>query len=154
VARDEKRNTAAYRLVDVSSIPSEHYDEVIEDASTGGGLYGLRIVEVVYNGPAQQPIYGVYKEDEEKWKEAQSDFGFTDPGKSDETKISQDASAKAAADAEAKRKAEEAELEEIGKGAGTNPPAAGQKGTPQPQTAPPPPPPPQAQPTQPPATKK
>jgi hypothetical protein len=78
MARDKTRSKAAYFLVDVSELPADIKAEVLEDANAGGGEFGLRIVEAIHNGPAQQMIYGVYYgPDEDKWNEAKKDLGIT-----------------------------------------------------------------------------
>lgn len=75
MARKE-RSKAAYFLVDLSELDADVRQELIEDAQAGGGEYGLRVVEMVYNGPAQSPIYGVYFVDQEKWNGAKDEFNI------------------------------------------------------------------------------
>lgn len=72
------RSAPAYRHVDISCIPDEHRDEILGDADGGGAEFGLQVVEIVHNGPAQAPIYGVYAHNEDRWAAAKNDFGFSE----------------------------------------------------------------------------
>ena len=102
------RSAAAYRHVDINCIPEEHREEILGDADAGGKDFGLVVVEIVHNGPAQSNIYGVYTQDEERWLEAQADFGFEEANTA--VDLTSDAQAKAEAAAEEARLREEAEL--------------------------------------------
>lgn len=64
------KSRAAYTLVDLSEVPSQYLQAILEDAALGGGEYGVRVVEESVNGGASHPIYGVYEHDVEKWEEA------------------------------------------------------------------------------------
>ena len=126
VRERERLSTAAYRVIDIESIPEEHREQIMDDANGGGGLFGLRVVEIAINGPAQFPIYGVYDVDDEKWGDAQEDFGFTEKTcdsdedhEAREKRIADEAAQKADAAAAAAKAKEDAELEAIGKGAKT-----------------------------------
>lgn len=111
------RSKAAYRHVDISKIPPEAIAEVLSDADAGGREFGLRVVEYIHNGPAQTPIYGVYKEDEDRWTEAKTEFGIEDDTDQN-LDLTDDAARKAAEEAEFARLKEEEELAKIGKGKG------------------------------------
>lgn len=111
MARADK-GKAAYFIVDTSSLPDEHRAEILEDAFDGGSQFGLKIVEEYINGPARQPVYGVYYgEDEKKWEEAKADFGFAAEEADDS--VRQAAEAKAVADGENARAAEDAAVEAV-----------------------------------------
>jgi hypothetical protein len=107
------RSAAAYRHVNISSIPVEAREEILSDADAGGKDFGLVVVEVAYNGPAQTNIYGVYAKDEDLWLSAQAEFGFEELNT--DVDLTADAQAKAQADAEAAKAKEEADLAAIGK---------------------------------------
>lgn len=109
----KERSAAAYRHVDVSKIPEEARGEILADADAGGREFGLRVVEIAHNGPAQTPIYGVYKQDEETWLETKVDFGIEEDGDVDMTAKAEAEAAEAAAKMKA---AEDAELEKISGG--------------------------------------
>lgn len=83
MARKE-RSKAAYFLVDLTELDAETRKELIEDAQAGGGEYGLQVVEIVHNGPAQSPIYGVYNFNQEKWDAAKEEFGISSSDVADE----------------------------------------------------------------------
>jgi hypothetical protein len=72
-------SAAAYSLVDLSDLDPELRDDIILDASEGGGLYGIRVVEESVNGAARAPIYGVYKDgpDAERWANAKKKLGIS-----------------------------------------------------------------------------
>ena len=108
------RSASAYRHVDTNCIPDEAREEILSDANAGGKDFGLQIVEIAHNGPAQTNIYGVYKHDEERWLEAQAAFGFEEANT--EVDLTAEAEAKAQADAAAAKAKEEAELAAIGEG--------------------------------------
>lgn len=77
MARDSQQ---AYVVIDMSFLPDELRELVIEDASAGGRSYGITIVEQFHNGPAVNPVYGYYKSpnpDEENWQATQNEFGFS-----------------------------------------------------------------------------
>ena len=109
------RSAAAYRHVDISKLPLEAIAEILSDADAGGREFGLRVVEIIHNGPAQTPIYGVYKEDEDRWTEAKKEFSIDEDGDPN-LDLTDDAARKAAEDAELARLKEEEELAKIGKG--------------------------------------
>ncbi len=102
----------AYFYVDVSKIPQEAREALVEDASMGGAQYGMRIVELIHNGPAQSPVYGVYYgEDEKKWALAQEELTFDSEEADDE--VLAKASAAADAAAAAQNAADEARVSEV-----------------------------------------
>jgi hypothetical protein len=112
MARDKTRSKAAYFLVDVSELPADIKAEVLEDANAGGGEFGLRIVEAIHNGPAQQMIYGVYYgPDEDKWNEAKKDLGITSTSIAD-SEVGSEQGADPMREAAIRQKAEEAALAE------------------------------------------
>lgn len=126
-----RRSTAAaYTLIDVSALPDEIRQQVIDDALIGGPDFGVRVVEEAVNGPARSAIFGVYKgEDEERWKEAKKELKISsteipdgevapsgasvdvDPRR--EAALRQAAAEQAAAQADNVRTAEDAEVEAI-----------------------------------------
>lgn len=77
MARDATKSKAAYTLVDLSDLPADVRQEVMEDALAGGGEYGVRVVEEVHNGAARAQIFGYYHADQEKWDEAKKELGIT-----------------------------------------------------------------------------
>lgn len=106
------RSAPAYRHVDITCIPEEHREEILSDADAGGKDFGLVVVEIAHNGPAQTNIYGVYKHDEERWLEAQAELGFEETNPDvDLTDAATVAAAQAKAEQDAK---DEAELNAIG----------------------------------------
>lgn len=125
--RKEARSKAAYSLVDISDLPRDVRDAIIEDAQAGGGEYGVRVVEEMVNGPVRSPIYGVYDFDAEKWDAAKAELGIvaTDiPDNEvqsetdvDEREDAQRAAARESAQTEAARirEAEEAEVRRVTK---------------------------------------
>ncbi len=72
-------SSAAYTLVDLSDLDDETRKDIIEDASAGGGNYGVRVVEEVVNGGASAPLYGYYKDgpDAERWAKAKKELGIS-----------------------------------------------------------------------------
>ena len=109
------RGAAAYRIIDIEELPDEVRDDIRADAEGGGGLYGLRVVEVAINGPAQFPIFGIYEDDEDLWEDAQSELGFTGPS-SDSDKVTDATARRAEEEADRVKRAEQDELDKIGKG--------------------------------------
>jgi hypothetical protein len=73
--RRVNKSKAAYTLVDLSEVPAEYLQDILEDAATGGGEYGVRVVEESINGGASHPIYGVYDHDVAKWEQAKEEMG-------------------------------------------------------------------------------
>lgn len=66
---------AAYTVVDISKMSRQAQDEIKADALSGGGLYGLIVVELAISGGNQTPLFGYYPGDaEKKWKEAQAEL--------------------------------------------------------------------------------
>ena len=109
------RSAAAYRHVDINCIPEELREEILSDADAGGKDFGLTVVEVAHNGPAQTNIYGVYAgEASDLWDAAKAEFGISEANP--DADLTADAEAKAQADAEAAKAKEEADLAAIGKG--------------------------------------
>lgn len=77
--RDKKLlSAAAYTLVDLNDLEDELRLDIIEDASMGGGRYGIRVVEEAVNGAARAPIYGYYNDgpDAERWAAAKEELGL------------------------------------------------------------------------------
>lgn len=129
--RQEHRSKAAYTLVDLSDLDDELRKDIILDASEGGGIYGVRVVEEAVNGGARAPIYGVYNDgpDADRWAKAKDKLGISgeqvddsevytgagvevfDPRK--EAALRQAAAEKALGDAEALRSAERDEVAAI-----------------------------------------
>lgn len=106
MARNNSRGKAAYTLVDLSDLPADVRQEIMEDALAGGGEYGLRVVEEVHNGAARAQIFGYYRDvkkadgtfftrkndaggeveignDETKWNAAKAEFGITSSDEDD-----------------------------------------------------------------------
>ena len=109
------RSVPAYRHVNVGCIAEDIRGEILEDAEAGGREYGLKVVEIAYNGPAQTNIYGVYTHDEDLWAAAKAELGIDeqiDPS----LDMSSAAAAKAQVDAEAALAAEQAALAAVGNG--------------------------------------
>lgn len=77
--RQQHRSKAAYTLVDLSDLDEELRKDIILDASEGGGIYGVRVVEEAVNGGARAPIYGVYNDgpDAERWAAAKDKLGLS-----------------------------------------------------------------------------
>lgn len=131
MARDPKKSKAAYVLVDLSDLPADIKQEVLEDALAGGGEYGVRVVEEVHNGPARAQIFGVYDHDADKWDEAKKELGITGSEVEDgevvatethspleEAALRQKAEQMALAEADRIRTAEDAEVQAIVDGTG------------------------------------
>lgn len=74
-----KHSAAAYTLVDLSDLDDDLRKDIVEDATAGGGLYGIRVVEESVNGGARSPIFGVYKDgpDADRWTQAKKDLEIT-----------------------------------------------------------------------------
>lgn len=108
------RSAPAYRHVDISCIPEELREEILVDANAGGKDFGITVVEIAHNGPAQTNIYGVYKDAEELWLEAQVEYGFSETNPN--VDLTAEAEAKAQAEADEIKAAEDAELAAVGKG--------------------------------------
>ena len=72
-------SAAAYVLVDLSDLDDDVRKDIVEDASAGGGTYGIRVVEEVINGAASAPLFGYYKggADEERWTDAKKELGLS-----------------------------------------------------------------------------
>lgn len=128
MARRSKDVSAAYTLIDLSDLPDDVRQDIIEDATGGGGNeYGVRVVEEAVNGPARQALFGVYKgDDADKWAAAKEELGISgsevddaevtgidtlDPRR--EAALRQAAIERAGAEAERIRTAEEADIAEI-----------------------------------------
>jgi hypothetical protein len=77
--RERNQSRQAYTLVDLSDLEDELQKDIILDASEGGGIYGVRVVEESVNGPARAPIYGVYNDgpDADRWVDAKKQLGIT-----------------------------------------------------------------------------
>lgn len=73
-----QHSAAAYTLVDLNDLDDDLRKDIIEDASAGGGRYGIRVVEEAVNGAARAPIFGVYNEgpDADRWAKAKEDLGL------------------------------------------------------------------------------
>lgn len=108
------RSAPAYRHVDLSQFSEDIRAEIIGDAEAGGREFGVVMVEVVHNGPAQTPIYGVYSHAEEQWAGAKAELGIEEA--STDVDLTAEASEVASQQAEAMAAAENAELEKIGGG--------------------------------------
>lgn len=106
------RSKAAYRHIDLSVLPDEHRAEILSDADAGGREFGLQVVEVIHNGPAQAPIYGVYYHDEPLWDDAKKEFGIEEDGDV-EKDLTDQAEHRAAEEAAAQRRREEKEIADI-----------------------------------------
>jgi hypothetical protein len=52
--------------------------DIILDASEGGGIYGIRVVEESVNGPIRAPIYGYYNgtEFEDRWNSPRTSLAW------------------------------------------------------------------------------
>lgn len=87
MARDPNKSKAAYTLVDLSELPAETRQEVLEDALAGGGDFGIRVVEEVVNGAARAQLFGYYHADQEKWDAAKSELGIASD-EVDDTEVS------------------------------------------------------------------
>jgi uncharacterized protein YuzE len=77
--RRQNASQQAYTLVDVNSIDDDELrKDILLDASEGGGIYGIRVVEESVNGPIRAPIYGYYKgtEFEDRWNDAKDKLGL------------------------------------------------------------------------------
>ena len=118
-----RRSKAAYRLIDIGEVPDTHRQELMEDIAMGGVEFGVREVEVIHNGPARQPIYGIYfGPDEAKWEAAQKEFGVEAPeglseeeAEAREEALRQQREKDAAEEADRIREAEEAEVRRVTK---------------------------------------
>lgn len=119
-----KSSAAAYFLVDLSELSAETRQMIMEDAYAGGGDYGVTVVEEIHNGPARQPIFGVYfdtpetaleKQSERKWGETKATLGLSTAtdAEADPEALRAKADAVATASAEATQAAEDAELRRI-----------------------------------------
>jgi hypothetical protein len=78
--RKQNQSRQAYTLVDINSIDDDELrKDIILDASEGGGIYGLRVVEEAVNGPIRAPIYGYYNgtEFEDRWNSAKDKLGLS-----------------------------------------------------------------------------
>jgi len=78
--RKRNQTKQAYTLVDVNSIDDEELrKDILLDASEGGGIYGIRVVEESVNGPIRAPIYGYYNgtESEDRWNDAKDKLGLS-----------------------------------------------------------------------------
>jgi hypothetical protein len=74
-----QHSKAAYTLVDLSSLDDDDLrKDIIEDASAGGGRYGIQVVEESVNGGARAPIFGVYNDGPyaDRWAKAKEDLGI------------------------------------------------------------------------------
>jgi hypothetical protein len=121
MARHRKNSEPAYRLVDLSILDPADRTEVIEDAVAGGADFGVKVVEINHNGPAQTNVYGVYVKgaegekhsDLEKWEAFLEDVGVSEDAVDEET-IRAASAASADDQAAAAEQAEEAELARAG----------------------------------------
>lgn len=127
---DEKKRSKsdpAYFVVDISKLEPELQAAIIEDAALGGGVYGVRVVEEVHNGPARAVVYGVYYNtqavgdapgitDEDLWNDAKQAHGISDEaeGESAEEAARATADRAAAEDAIAAKAAEDEALRRAG----------------------------------------
>lgn len=118
-----KNSEPAYRLVDLSILDPADQAEVMEDAAMGGADFGVKVVEINHNGPAQTNVYGVYikaaegekHSDLEKWEAFLADCGVSeDPDAVDEETIRATAAASADDQAAKADEFEEAELARAG----------------------------------------
>lgn len=78
--RKQSATRQAYTLVDINSIEDDELrKDIILDASEGGGIYGIRVVEESVNGPIRAPIYGYYHgtEHEDRWNSAKDKLGLS-----------------------------------------------------------------------------
>jgi uncharacterized protein YuzE len=126
--RKSNQSRQAYTLVDINSIDDEELrKDIILDASEGGGIYGIRVVEESVNGAIRAPIYGYYNgtEFEDRWNDAKEKLGLageevddsevrsTGPDVTDaerEAALREQAEKDSSAAAEAQRVAEEKEV--------------------------------------------
>lgn len=125
--RERNQSRQAYTLVDINSIEDDELrKDIILDASEGGGIYGIRVVEESVNGSIRAPIYGYYNgtEFEDRWNDAKDKLGLsgeevddaavragpdiTDPRR--EAALREQAVESAATDAERQRAAEDADV--------------------------------------------
>lgn len=121
----KKKSEPAYYLVDISALTPEQRAEVFEDAVTGGGDYGVEVVEIVHNGPSQTPLYGVYYgEKHELWVQTKEEWGISDDDVLSEDELREAAEQRAADEAAAADAAEAAELAKAGVEPGELSPAA------------------------------
>jgi uncharacterized protein YuzE len=77
--RRQNASQQAYTLVDVNSIDDDELrKDILLDASEGGGIYGIRVVEESVNGPIRAPVYGYYNgtEFEDRWNAAKDQLGL------------------------------------------------------------------------------
>lgn len=77
--RERNQSRQAYTLVDINSIEDDELrKDIILDASEGGGIYGIRVVEESVNGAVRAPIYGYYNgtEFEDRWNSAKEKLGL------------------------------------------------------------------------------
>lgn len=78
--RERNKSKQAYTLVDINSIEDDELrKDIILDASEGGGIYGIRVVEESVNGPIRAPLYGYYNgtEHEDRWNDAKEKLGLS-----------------------------------------------------------------------------
>jgi hypothetical protein len=77
--RQHRGGAPAYTLVDLTELDPELRKDIILDASEGGGIYGVRVVEESVNGAARAPIYGVYNDgpDADRWTSAKDKLGIS-----------------------------------------------------------------------------
>ncbi|TXH45945.1 MAG: hypothetical protein E6Q97_30580 [Desulfurellales bacterium] len=108
------RSAPAYRHVDLSQFSDDIRAEIIGDAEAGGREFGIVMVEVVHNGPAQTPIYGVYNHAEEQWAQAKVELGIEEAAT--DVDLTAEAAETASQQAEAMAAAETAEIEKISGG--------------------------------------
>lgn len=113
-----KASGQAYYLIDLNELTPAQRAEVVEDAALGGGDFGVRVVEIIHNGPAQTSLYGVYYgADDDLWHATLEEFAADGGGELSEEQedaIRTRASALADADAAAQEKAEQAALAKAG----------------------------------------
>lgn len=77
--RERNKSRQAYTLVDINSIEDDELrKDILLDASEGGGIYGIRVVEESVNGPIRAPIYGYYNDTEhaDRWNKAKEQLGL------------------------------------------------------------------------------
>lgn len=77
--RDRSKSKQAYTLVDINSIEDDELrKDIILDASEGGGIYGIRVVEESVNGAIRAPLYGYYNNTEhaDRWTKAKEELGL------------------------------------------------------------------------------
>lgn len=116
------RSMAAYVIVNIAAFSEAAQAELIDDAAAGGKTYGLRVVEEYINGPARQPVYGVYKDDEELWNETKAQLGIEeealDAEEPDEDALREAAQQQADADAARVDAAHKASVDKVVNGEG------------------------------------